>query len=102
MAQGIVDALQIIHVQHQQAIPAAQSAPRFDHLLGAVHEIAAIGQFHQWIHSAESLQLPILRPDPARKTPAQCTQSDPVDKQERKAEQECSGRSGRLPGGAHS
>ena len=32
----------------------------FDHLLGAFHEVAAIGQFHQWIHSAESLQLPIL------------------------------------------
>lgn len=60
MAVRIIDLLEIINIEHQQARARALLRPLLQHLLGALDQEAAVGQLDQWIHPAQPLQLAIL------------------------------------------
>jgi hypothetical protein len=64
VAMRVIDALEVIHIEHQQAGKAALALRPVQRLLRTQDQEATVGQLDQRVHPAEPLQLTVLRFDP--------------------------------------
>ncbi len=92
----VIDALEVVRIEHQQAGKAALALGPVQRLLRTQDQETTVGQLDQRIHPAEPLQLAVLRFDPARQLPAENAQADAIHEQERDTQHDRALRGDRL------